>query len=208
VKLVVFGATGGTGQEIVKQGLEAGHEVVAFARRPEAVAIQNARLTVAQGDVLDKAAVARAIAGCDAILSALGTRGGPSALIEGTRNIIAAAGAQGAPRSLWVSSFGVGESLDQMGWFARNVIAGMFLKAALEEKAIQERLIMESGLPWIIARPGGLTDGPRTGQYQSVPSDARVSLNRIQISRADVADFLLKNLTDQKWVGQAVGLVY
>ncbi len=208
MKLLVFGATGGTGQQIVKQALAAGHEVVAFARRPEAVTVQDKRLTVAQGDVLDRAAVDRAVAGCDIALSALGTRGGPSALVEGTRNILDAAQAHGTQRSLWISSFGVGESLGQMGWFARNFIAGTFLKATLEEKATQENIIMASGTPWIIARPGGLTDGPRMGRYQCVPSDAKVSLGRPQISRADVADFLLKNLTDETWLGKAVGLAY
>jgi uncharacterized protein YbjT (DUF2867 family) len=203
---VVFGATGGTGQAIVAQALSQGHDVVAFARRPEAVTQQAANLVVAQGDVLDREAVSNAVVGCDVILCALGTRGGPSALVEGTRNILDAAKDQGRPRSLWVSSFGVGDSIEQMGWFARNVIAGMVLKSALAEKAVQEKLIMESGLPYIIARPGGLTDGPLTGKYQRIPSVAKVSLNRLQISRADVADFLLKNLTDQRWLGQAVGL--
>jgi uncharacterized protein YbjT (DUF2867 family) len=208
VRLLVFGATGGTGQEIVAQALAQGHQVIAFARRPEAVTQKDANLTIAQGDALDKEAVSRAVAGCDAILSALGTRGGASSLIEATRNIVDAAKAHGAQRSLWVSSWGVGESLNQMGWLARNVIAGMVLKATLEEKARQERVIMESGFPWIIARPGGLTDGPRTGVYQCVPSNAKVTLNRLQISRADVADFLLKNVADETWLGQAVGLAY
>lgn len=207
MKLLVFGATGGTGQQVVAQALAAGHDVIAFARRPEAVTTRHERLAVTQGDVTDKAAVEAAVARCEVIISALGTRGGPSGLIEGTRNIIDAAKGHGAPRSLWVSSFGAGESLEQMGWFARTVIAGMFLKAALEEKTAQEKIIMESGLPWIIARPGGLVDGPVTGTYQCVPSDAKVSINRVQISRADVADFLLKNLTDTRWLGQAVGLV-
>lgn len=208
MRLLVFGATGGTGQEIVSQALAQGHEVVAFARRPEAVTQKDPALTVAQGDALDKEAVRRAVADCDVILSALGTRGGPSALVDGTRNIIEAAQAHGKPRSLWVSSWGVGESLDQMGWLARNVIAGMVLKATLQEKARQEQVIVESGLPWIIARPGGLTDGPWTGVYQCVPPSEKVTLNRLQISRADVADFLLKNLTDERWLGQAVGLAY
>ncbi len=208
MRLLVFGATGGTGQQIVAQALAARHEVVAFARRPEAVTQQDARLTVVQGDVLDRAAVDQAVAGCEVILSGLGTRGGPSALVEGTRNILDAAQAHGTQRSLWVSSFGVGESLGQMGWFARNFIAGTFLKPALEEKAAQESIIMASGTPWIIARPGGLTDGPRTGRYQCIPHDAKASLNRLQISRADVAHFLLKNLTDETWLRQAVGLAY
>ena len=153
-------------------------------------------MTVVQGDVADKEAVRAAVAGHDAILSALGTRGGQSALIEGTRNIVDALAANVRQRSLWVSSFGVGESMAQMGWFAQKIIVPMVLKAALAEKEVQEKIIVDSGLDWIIARPGGLTDGQRTGVYRCIPSDARLSVGRPEISRADVADFLLKNLSD------------
>ena len=168
MKLLVFGPTGGTGQQIVAQALAQGHEVTAFARRPDAVTAQDARLTVVQGDVADKEAVRAAVAGHDAILSALGTRGGQSALIEGTRNIVDALAANVRQRSLWVSSFGVGESMAQMGWFAQKIIVPMVLKAALAEKEVQEKIIVDSGLDWIIARPGGLTDGQRTGVYRCI----------------------------------------
>jgi putative NADH-flavin reductase len=210
VKLIVFGATGGVGQQLVSQALAQGHTVTAFARRAEAVTTKHAGLVVVQGDVLNKGAVTQAVAGHEVVLSALGTRGGEvtPALIEGTRHIIDAVTRHGVSRSLWVSSFGVGESMAQMGWFARSVFVPLFLKRALEEKEVQERIIVESDTEWIIARPGGLTDGPLTGVYQCVRSDARISVGRPEISRADVADFLLKNLADTKHLCQAVGLTY
>jgi putative NADH-flavin reductase len=207
MKLLILGATGGTGQQVVAQALAQGHIVTAFARRPEAVTTQHANLTAIQGDIIDAAAVATAVAGHEAVISALGTRAGPPALPEGTHNILVAMEQAGIRRSLWVSSFGVGDSQQQMGWIARTVIVNLFLKNAIAEKEIQERYIRESAGDWIIARPGGLTDGPLTGSYRCVIGpDEKVG--RPSISRADVADFLLKNLTDDRYVRKAVGLTY
>ena len=206
MKLLIFGATGGTGQQLVTQALAESHTVTAFVRHPEAVTTQHANLSIVQGDIVDAVAVADAVAGHDAILSALGTRTGPAVLPEGTRNILAAMERAGIRRSLWVSSFGVGDSMAQMGWLARTVIVPLFLKAALAEKEVQEKIIRESAGDWIIARPGGLTDGPLTGVYRVIgPGD---KVGRPAISSADVADFMLKNLTDTRYVRRAVGLTY
>ncbi len=206
MKLIVFGATGGTGQQLVTQALAQGHQVTAFARRPEAVTNRNPALTVVQGDILDKEAVREAVAGQDVVLSALGTRSGPAVLPEGTRAILEAMKEHGVQRSLWVSSFGAGDSLKQMGWLAQTLIVKGLLRQAIEEKNAQERIIMASDGDWIIARPGGLTDGPLTGQYRVTgPGD---KVGRPAISRADVADFMLKNLTDTQYVLQAIGLTY
>ena len=204
MKLIVFGATGGTGQQLVTQALAQGHAVTAFVRRPEAVTTQHAALTVMQGDVTEAAAVAAAVAGHEVILSALGTRGGPAVLPDGTRNILEAMAQAGIRRSLWVSSFGAGDSLKQMGWLAQTLIVKGLLRRAIEEKNVQERIIMASSGDWIIARPGGLTDGPLTGQYRVTgPGD---KVGQPSISRADVADFMLKNLVDTRYVRKAVGL--
>lgn len=207
MKLIIFGATGGTGQQVVTQALVQAHTVTAFVRRPEAVTTRHANLTIVQGDIVDAATVAVAVAGQDVVLSALGTRGGPSVLVEGTRNILEAMKAHDVRRSLWVSSFGVGDSLKNMGWLAQTVIVKGFLRQSIEEKEVQEKLIRELGEDWIIARPGGLTDGPLTGSYRCVIGP-KEKVGRPAISRADVADFLLKNLTDTRYVRQAVGLTY
>jgi putative NADH-flavin reductase len=207
MKLIVFGATGGTGQQVVTQALAQGHTVTAFVRRPEAVTTQHANLRIVQGDITDPTAVDAAVAGHDVVLSTLGTRGGPPALVEGTHNILVAMEQAGIRRNLWVSSFGVSDSQQQMGWIARTVIVNVFLKNAIAEKEIQERYIRESTGDWIIARPGGLTEGPLTESYRCVIGpDEKVG--RPSISRADVADFLLKNLTDTRYVRRAVGLTY
>ena len=206
MRLLVFGATGGTGRQCVDQALAQGHQVTAFVRQPAALAVQHPDLTIIQGDIADQDVVQRAIPGHDVVLSALGTRGGPSALVEGTRNILAAMQTHGVRRSLWVSSLGAGDSLQQMGWLSQTLIVKGLLRKAIEEKNAQEQIIVASRGDWIIARPGGLTDGPLTGTYRVTgPGD---KVGRPSISRADVADFMLKNLSDDRYVRKAVGLTY
>ena len=206
MKLLIFGATGGTGRQCIDQALAQGHQVTAFVRQPAALAVQHPDLTIIQGDITDQDAVQRAIPGHDVVISALGTRGGPAVLPEGTRNILEAMASHGVRRSLWVSSFGAGDSLQQMGWLSQTLIVKGFLRQAIQEKNAQEQVILASGGDWIIARPGGLTDGPLTGTYRVTgPGD---QVGRPSISRADVADFMLKNLTDDRYVRKAVGLTY
>jgi putative NADH-flavin reductase len=207
--LLVFGATDGTGRQLVTQALEQGHTVTACVRMTASLGINHPNLRVFRGNILDEQAVVSAVFGADVVLAALGSRErGLPDLIQGTRNILAAMYQCEVRRSIWVSSFGVGESLGQMGWLARNVIVKGFLRAAIEARAIQERIITQSEGDWIIVRPGSLTDGPHTGVYRIIPSAAQVQINRPAISRADVADFMLKNLTDNTYVRQAVGLSY
>jgi putative NADH-flavin reductase len=206
MRLLVFGATGGTGRQCVDQALAQGHQVTAFVRQPAALAVQHPELTIIQGDITDQDVVQRTIPGHDVIMSALGTRGGPAVLPEGTRNILDAMQQAGIRRSLWVSSFGAGDSMQQMGWLSQTLIVKGFLRQAIQEKNAQEKIILASGGDWIIARPGGLTDGPLTGTYRVTgPGD---KVGRPSISRADVADFMLKNLTDDRYIRKAVGLTY
>ncbi len=207
MKLLLFGATGGTGQALLSQALEQGHAVTAFVRKPAALAARDG-LTVVQGELTDAAGVQAVVAGQDAVLSALGGRGDQSTPIsEGTKVIVDAMGKASVRRLIYVTSFGVGDSLEQMGWFSRNVVAGMMLKNVLAAKELEEAAIMQSGLDWTIARPGGLEDGPRTGVYQCI-TDTTEKVGRPRISRADVADFMLKSLAESKYVGKAVSLTY
>ncbi len=209
MKLLIFGATGGTGRQLVVQALEQGHDVTAYVRVPAKLNIQHPKLTVVPGNILNAAAVLAVVFGKDAVLSALGSRrAGLLDLVQGTRYILDAMHQCDVRRSIWISSFGVGKSLRQMSWIARHVIVRGFLRTAIEEKEIQESLIMASEGDWTIVRPGGLTNGPRTGRYRIIPGDSTEKIGRPVISRADVADFILKNLTDSPYVRQAVGLTY
>ena len=207
MRLLVFGATGGTGRALLDQGLAQGHQMTAFVRNPAALAAR-AGLTIVQGDVTDAAAVGRAVAGHEAVLSALGPRGGQYGVLPGgVQNIVTAMSQAGVRRLIHVSSFGVGDSREQMGWVARQIVVPLFLRKALDEKEIEEEIIRASDLDWIIARPGGLEGGPRTGVYRCI-TDPREKVGQPRIARADVADFMLQSLADERFVRRAVGLTY
>lgn len=194
MKIAVFGASRGVGLEVVRQALEQGHSVTAFARNlsfPE-----NLDLEVVQGDALDLDAVSKAVQGQDAVVIALGTgsKTDDQTRSQGTAHIVRAMQQHGVRRVVAVSSFGVGDS--RKGFIAN--MAWLFLKAALGEHERQEKALMESGLDWTIARPTGLTNDARTGTYRIGSS------GRGRISRADVADFILKALEDSSYIGKAL----
>jgi len=170
--------------------------------------VVEATVALVQGDVTDAAAVSRAVAGQEAVLSALGPRGEQYGVLPGgVQNIVTAPSQAGVRRLIHVSSFGVGDSRAQMGWVARQIVVPLFLRKALDEKEIEEGIIRASDLDWIIVRPGGLEDGPRTGVYRCI-TDPHEQVGRLRIARADVADFMLQNLADARFVRRAVGLTY
>ena len=186
LKLLVFGATGGTGRQIVRLALEQGHQVTAFARsgvRRAAVTPLPANLVVFAGDVLDATMVSEAVAGHDVVISALGTREGDDWILpQATAHICAAmrhGEGRGVRRLICVTTLGVGESRKQLG--QTFALLAVDLRETLAEKEAQEQIIRESGLDWIIVRPGALTNGPRMGAYRCV-TDPAVALPRALIS--------------------------
>jgi putative NADH-flavin reductase len=201
MRIAVFGASGGTGREVVKQALAAGHQVTALARNPASLDSADPGLTVVAGNVLDIEAVQQALAGADAAVVSLGsTANNPDNIVsQGTQVVLDAIGQLGGPRRIVVvSSIGVGESKDQVP-FAFKMLMKTVLRKAIEDKERQEALVKASGLDWIIVRPGGLTDGPATGNYKS-GLDPKISAG--QVSRADVAAFVLQQLTDDTYLRQ------
>jgi len=209
MNIIIFGATGPSGRLIVEQALEQGHNVTAFARNPDAVKIHNDKLTVIKGDILDPSAVENAISGKDAVLSALGVRklGKNTILSEGTKNIIAAMENHGVKRLVCMTSLGVGDSKDQPAWLFRAIIRPLLLRNVFIDKEEQERLVKASKLDWIIVRPAGLTNGPRTGSYKHWVGELKAPITN-RISRADVADFMLKQLTDETYLRKTPGQSY
>jgi putative NADH-flavin reductase len=193
---------------VVDQALAAGHEVTAFARKPPA-APRHERLAWVAGDVLDRGAVERAIAGRDAALCAIGAPNVPATrvLSEGTANIVAAMRAAGVRRLVVETTLGVGDSRAQAGFFYVRVLVPLAFRHVFADKHRQEEAVRGSGLDWVIVRPTRLTDGPRTGVYRSGP---QLSLSPLtaHVSRADLADFMLKQLADDAWLGRAVGISY
>jgi putative NADH-flavin reductase len=208
MKLLIIGSTGGTGRELVKEALEQGHQVTAFARTPSKLGISHYNLRIAQGDVTNYGSVETAVAAQDAVLCALGTRVIRKNTIQsdGTRNIVAAMQKNGAKRLIVETSLDVGDSRGQLGFFFAHVIRATLLRNIFEDKELQERIVRESGLDWIIVRPAMLTDGPRTGKYRAGFS-ASDKIAR-KVSRADVAEFMLKQTTSNEFLRQTPGISY
>jgi uncharacterized protein YbjT (DUF2867 family) len=207
MKLTIFGGTGRTGQRIVRLALAEPHQVAVFARNPTAVASQQPKPQIVHGNVLDPAAVERAVAGQDAVLSALGIKPWTRepVLLDGTRNILTAMEKHGVRRLICESSFGVGDSQHDADWFT-NFLIGLMMGRLFEQKARQEELIRQSKVEWVIVRPARLTNGPRTGKYR-VDEHLRPGWFG-SISRADVAEFMLKQLTDDTWLRKSVTISY
>ncbi len=212
MKLVIFGAAGGTGRILVEQALEKGHEVIAFDRHPGALTIQHPKLSLVQGDVFDPAQVEAAIVGQDVVISVLGVKPGTTAPVcsTGTKNIIAAMQKVGVKRFICQSTFAAA-SLDgewrEAPWILPLIL--LFtpkVKATFADQVLQERFVRQSDLDWTIVRPARLIDEPAKGTYR-VGDPLKIGLNS-KISRADVADFLLKQANDNTYIHRVPRLKY
>lgn len=203
MKLAIFGATGKTGIELIKQSLEQGHEVTAFVRDPSRLAVQDDRLAIVTGDVFDPVSVAQAVQGQDTVACALGSGNDLKKTMirsKGTINIIAGMQAHQVKRLVAVSAMGTGSSWDDMSLLNKFFYA-VLLKSTREDHEAQETAVEESGLDWTLIRPSGLTDDPHTGVYavgENIP--AKTS----KIARADVADLILKELQENVLIRKAV----
>lgn len=208
--ILVFGASGGTGRQIVKQAIERyGYTVTAFARNPDNFPLEHEKLHVVKGDILDYASIEAAVEGKDAVLSALGVNElkKNTILSDGTRNIITAMQKHGVKKFVCATTMGLGNTRQQIGLFWNLFLIPFVLGNVMDDKELQEKYIMESNLDWVIARPGGLTDGPLTETYNAGFGPQERSI-QLRISRADVADFMLKRLTDSDFNHQSVSLSY
>jgi putative NADH-flavin reductase len=210
MRILVIGATGGSGREIVKQALERGYDVVALARKPSKIKTTHERLRVVQGDVTDAASVEAAMQSCDAVVCALGHKRwlGPSNILsEGTRNIVRAMEKHGVKRLVIESALGTGDSTGRLGvWYTLFTIP-VILPFYWFDRGRQERVVRESGLEWVIVRPSQLTNGRKRGVYQHGPRVGNY-LWSASISRADVADFMLNQLGQTPYLRQAPGVCY
>ena len=201
MKIAVFGATGGTGRQVVLQALEQGHQVKALVRDAAKLDIKNNNLAIIQGDVLNQDKVAETLIDTDVVICSLGnTANNPEMIVSrGTEVILNTMQAGTRPRRLIVvSSIGVGDSKNQVP-FVFKMLAKTILRQAMQDKETQESLVQASNLDWIIVRPGGLTDNPATGKYRS-GLDKNIMAG--QVSRVDVAAFVLEQLTDNTYLRQ------
>ena len=207
MKVLVFGATGTTGRVVVERALELGYAVTAFVRNPAKVESRHANLTVFPGDAMDPASVEKVVQGHDAVLCSLGAGLKGKVRSEGTRNIIRAMEKAKIRRFICQSTLGVGDSRGNMNAYWKYIMFGLLLRRAYADHVKQEELIKQSPLDWTIVRPAALTDGERTGNYRHGFSAKAKDLT-LEISRADVADFMLKQLNDDTYLCATPGLSY
>jgi uncharacterized protein YbjT (DUF2867 family) len=189
MNLTVLGAAGATGIPLVEQALAAGHQVTALARSPDKLTITNPSLLVVQGDATDRAALSQAMKGASAVISVLGARG--PVIAEAARAIVAVATQQGPQRVVMLSSFAV--ERDRLTPITR-LVTRMAMSSQIKDKAAGEEALRASGLDWTIVYPTKLTNGPKT-EPRVLPETRKVGLSQ-QISRADVAAFLLQTAAD------------
>jgi|SRR5215211_3149347 len=207
MNLLVFGSTGGTGRRLVEQALARGHTVTAFARDPAKLDVEHASLKVVRGDVMDPASVERAVQGQEAVLCSIGAGRKGTIRAEGTRHIVRAMENAGVRRLICQTSLGVGDSWGNLNFLWKYIMFGIILRDAFTDHKIQEKYVEQSRLDWTIVRPGSFTNGDRTGEYRhGFPSNERDL--RLKISRADVADFMLKQLADDTYLRKTPGVSY
>ena len=207
MKVIVFGATGSVGHLAVKELLEAGHEVTAFARKPEKLGLTDANLFRTAGDALDAKDVLEAVKGHDAAVITLGSGLSRKSVIrsQGTMNVIWAMQAQGVKRLICQSTLGARDSWSNLNFWWKRVMFGALLAPVFRDHELQEQLVEASGLDWTIVRPATFTDeATRRPVIEDVPNSAR-GLD-LKISREELARFLTRQVIDSQYVGCAVGL--
>jgi uncharacterized protein YbjT (DUF2867 family) len=209
MKILIVGASRGTGALCVKAALAKGHAVGAFSRTPAKLEVTHPALTKIAGDFHDAASVRGAVAGHDAVIicaspGSLGTiKEQPDYFSRGTKYCIDAMKALGCRRLVVLSAHGVGDSKPAQSWFQRTFLIDRLLKGFFRDHDVQERLTQESGLDFVIARPTRLTNGKAKGKYVRTTELIPVPAS---ISRADVADFLVEACGSTTWVGKRVHL--
>ncbi|MGX1548630.1 NAD(P)-dependent oxidoreductase [Streptomyces adustus] len=210
MKLTVFGATGGIGGEIVRQALDAGHEVTAVVRDPARLTVGGDRLTVVRAGLTDPRELRPAVAGRDAVLSGLGARSRKDAGVAArlTRTVLSAMEAEGVRRLLVVSAGPVGPEPEGDGLLDRGMrgLVSAILKDVYADLRETEAELARSGTDWTSVRPPRLQDKPLTGRYRTVvggfPPKGRF------IARADVAHAMLSMIDDRRTFKQGVGVAY
>ena len=202
--LTIFGASGRTGKLLVEQALRAGYHVRAFVRDPAKLPLEHERLELLQGDAKNEADVARAVKGADAVLSALGHTKTSAQDVQtvATRNIVRTMKRFGVTRLVSLTGAGVKDPHDRPKLVDRvfGVLLATFAKNVIRDAEHHAEVIRQSGLEFVIVRGPRLTDGPFTGTYKVgyIGKDSGT-----QASRADVADFMLKQADDDTWLGKA-----
>jgi putative NADH-flavin reductase len=204
VRLLIIGATGGTGLEVASQAVDGGHRVTAFVRSPQKLGSLRQRVVVREGDPRSIADLRATLPGHDAVISTLGPPGvGPTTILRAAaESTVAAMQAAGVRRLLVVSAAVLFDDLGLAGKILRRTL----LRNVGDDSIEMERIVVASALDWTIARPPRLTNGPRTGRYDVENGHLPGRSAFAAISRADVAAFLLSETQHNTHIREIVGI--
>lgn len=209
MNILIYGASGATGHELVKQALAQGHIVKAFVRNPSKLKIIHDNLEVVQGDVINYKLVEDSVKGQDAVLCALGASSPfkyDKSIVDGTGNILKAMETNNVSRFIYMSFVGVKESRNTAG-FVIKYIAPKLLSSEVAGHEAREIMIKQSKLKWTIVRAPTLTNGKHLGKFRSGEEISSKGFT-VTISRADVADFMIRQLTDNTFLGKTPSVMY
>src|SRR5262245_40414621 len=210
MKVVVFGASGGTGREVLSQAIAEGQQVTAFVRSLSRLNLRSGGVRVVQGDVTDRVAVELAVEGQEAVMCLLGAasplRRAPL-LTDGVRHIVVAMERHAVKRLVYLSFLGVKDGRQRLSAFGRFIVAPILLRNVVADHEAKEDVIRNSALEWVIVRAPRLSHGPRRGSYRH-GVDIRARSLVPYISRADLAEFMLRQLADNAYLRRAPAVMY
>lgn len=208
MNIAIFGATGFSGKEILREALAQNHKVTILVRNSSAVNIQHPNLTIMQGNVLNAADVAMSLTNQDVVINSLGIGGKgdgkPTTFIsDATKIIIAEMEKQKVPKLIAMSNIGAGNSISFQPKIFKNIILPYFMKwlqVIIDDKNRMEPIIMQSSLQWIILRFPNITDKPAK---KTISTSLDGECLKMNITNKDVADFIVKQITDDTFLKQA-----
>jgi len=207
-RIIVFGATGGTGQELIKQALDKGNIVTAFVRTLKKMKISHNNLKIIQGDVLNYKDVFYALDNQEVVFCNLGIPASDKSTLrtDGTANIAKAMKEKGVKRLICQTSLGYADSKKVLSWYMKYIIVPFILKNAFKDHKLQETVIEKSNLDWTIVRPANMTNGKLTKIYKH-GFDPTEKI-KLKVSRADVAHFMLNQMDNNAYLREKVGVSY
>ena len=203
MNILVIGASRGIGKCLVELAVIRNINVSTLVRNKQKLNIRHKNLKIIEGDILDRRSVEQSMDSIDSVCITIGI--GPTfkpvtVFSEGTRNVVEVMKANNIKSLICVTGIGAGNSKNHGGFLYDKIINPLLLKTIYEDKDRQERIVMDTDLDWVVLRPGFLTNGPLTGRYKIF-----TDLNGViagKISRFDVADFILKEFENRKYIHQ------
>jgi len=206
MQVIIFGATGSLGTHVVKEALAKGYAVKAFTRNAAKLnGVASPQLSIIQGDVFNLQDVQSAIKDTDAILCCLGDGAKGTVRAKGTQNIVKAMEHLGVTRLICQTTLGLGDSWHNLNFFWKYIMFGLLLKKAFNDHKIQEQYINASNLDFTIVRPSAFTNEPSTQNFQ-VGFIAQTRNLRLKISMADVACFMVEQLSSAKFIKKTISI--